>query len=201
MAGTDVEGSGRDAAALTKELERGAREADPAEVEAADARLDELLDKVATQPSSSEEEAVPEPAAADTPALLPQVTLATGRPRSLQGRQLSLEVQGRVFTAALAPEVSADVVRAAIKNRDRVLLQQAAGEEAEVVGVVQTSTPDEIVLKARKIHVEGESEVLLRSGRGAMRLRQDGDVELVGSRISAMSRGLFRLVGRVLRLN
>ncbi len=27
------------------------------------------------------------------------------------------------------------------------------------------------------------------------------DVELVGSRISAMSRGLFRLVGRVLRLN
>ena len=34
-----------------------------------------------------------------------------------------------------------------------------------------------------------------------MRIREDGDVEIVGSRIAAMSRGLFRLVGRVLQLN
>ncbi|MEZ4311015.1 MAG: hypothetical protein R3F14_23480 [Polyangiaceae bacterium] len=43
--------------------------------------------------------------------------------------------------------------------------------------------------------------MLLRAGRAALRLREDGDVELVGSRISAASRGLFRIVGRILRLN
>jgi hypothetical protein len=70
-----------------------------------------------------------------------------------------------------------------------------------VVGVLQTRIPRELTLKADKIHIDARHELLLRSGRGAMRIRQDGDVELVGSRISAMSRGLFRLVGRVLRLN
>jgi len=30
---------------------------------------------------------------------------------------------------------------------------------------------------------------------------EDGDVEVVGSRILTMSRGLFRILGRVLRLN
>ncbi len=70
-----------------------------------------------------------------------------------------------------------------------------------VVGVLQTKIPTELILKAKKLHLEGEQEVLLRSGRGAMRIRQDGDVEIVGSRIAAMSPGLFRLVGRVLRLN
>ena len=43
--------------------------------------------------------------------------------------------------------------------------------------------------------------MFLRSGRAALRMRGDGDVELVGSRIATMSRGLYRLVGRVLRLN
>ena len=49
--------------------------------------------------------------------------------------------------------------------------------------------------------IEAEREILIRSGRGAMRIREDGDIEVVGSRISTMSRGLFRIVGRVLRLN
>ena len=44
-------------------------------------------------------------------------------------------------------------------------------------------------------------EVLIWAGRAALRIREDGDVELVGSRILTMSRGLFRIVGRVLRLN
>jgi hypothetical protein len=48
--------------------------------------------------------------------------------------------------------------------------------------------------------LEGEREILLRSGRGAIRIREDGDIEVVGSRISAASRELFRIVGRLLRL-
>ena len=63
----------------------------------------------------------------------------------------------------------------------------------------------EAVPPGRNVGCRGEDieagSVVLRAGRGALRLREDGDVELVGSRISTMSRGLFRIVGRVLRLN
>ncbi|MCA9622723.1 MAG: hypothetical protein KC731_27075, partial [Myxococcales bacterium] len=89
----------------------------------------------------------------------------------------------------------------AVERGERVVVEQVGDEAPVVVGLLQTQTAEALVLKAKKIHIEGEQEVLIRSGRGAMRIRQDGDVELVGSRISAMSRGLFRLVGRVLRLN
>ncbi len=51
------------------------------------------------------------------------------------------------------------------------------------------------------VHIEGEREVLLRPGSGAVRVREDGDIEIMGSRIGAASRGLFRLVGRILWLN
>ncbi len=56
-------------------------------------------------------------------------------------------------------------------------------------------------LSAGTVTIEGEREVMIRAGRSAIRLREDGDIEIVGSRISAASRGLFRLVGRILRLN
>ena len=39
------------------------------------------------------------------------------------------------------------------------------------------------------------------SAVGLADVDEDGDVEMVGSRIVSMSRGLYRLVGRVLRLN
>jgi len=49
--------------------------------------------------------------------------------------------------------------------------------------------------------LEGEQEVLIRSGGAAIRFPEDGNVELVSSRIATMSRGLCRLVGHVLRLH
>jgi hypothetical protein len=70
-----------------------------------------------------------------------------------------------------------------------------------IVGVVQTRVPREVTLKASTITLEAEREILLRAGRSALRLREDGDVELVGSRIVTASRGLLRLVGKMLRLN
>ena len=69
------------------------------------------------------------------------------------------------------------------------------------MGVLRSRQPEKLVLRASVIEIEAEQELLLRSGKGAMRIREDGDIEVVGSRISAASRGLFRLVGRMLRLN
>jgi hypothetical protein len=82
-----------------------------------------------------------------------------------------------------------------------VLVEHVDGELPLVVAVLQTRMPEHVHLRGGKIELEAEEEVLLRAGRAGFRLRKDGDVELVGSRISAASRGLFRLVGRILRLN
>jgi hypothetical protein len=187
-------------AALHDALERGARDADPVEVEEADRRLHELLDKVADAPTSA---AVDDPApAAAAPALM-GVAMRTARPTSLAGRQVTLSVRGVAAPAMaeLAPGVARELIQQAIVNGDAVIVECAPNETPLVVGVLQTRIPEQLTLRAKSIQIEGDEEVLLRSGRGALRIRSDGDVELVGSRISAMSRGLFRLVGRVLRLN
>jgi hypothetical protein len=186
-------------AALHDALERGARDADPVEVEEADRRLHELLDKVADAPTS----AAPAVDAAAAATALIGVAMCTARPTSLAGQQVTLSVRGvaRPALAELAPGVARELVQQAIINGDAVIVECAPNETPLVVGVLQTRIPEQLTLRAKSIQIEGDEEVLLRSGRGALRIRSDGDVELVGSRISAMSRGLFRLVGRVLRLN
>ena len=189
---------------LLEEIERRGEHADPTEVADADRRLDELLEKV---------EMVPEAAAASDSAVSesdevsamrwPAVQTRTARVVNITADQVNLRVRGAAepFSAKLAPGVSPELVSQAITNADHVVIECEADGSVYVVGVLQTRVPRELTLTADKIHIDARHELLLRSGRGAMRIRQDGDVELVGSRISAMSRGLFRLVGRVLRLN
>lgn len=190
---------------LIEELERRGEHADPTEVADADRRLDELLEKV---------EMVPEDAAAGSDSAVsetdevsamrwPAVQTRTARVVNITGDQVNLRVRGAAepFSAKLAAGVSPELVSQAMTNADHVVIECEADGSVYVVGVLQTRVPRELTLTADKIHIDARHELLLRSGRGAMRIRQDGDVELVGSRISAMSRGLFRLVGRVLRLN
>jgi hypothetical protein len=105
---------------------------------------------------------------------------------------------GRV-TALVAPGVEMDLLEQTVEDGGMVLVEDSS--PPLVVGVLQTRRPRELKLSAETITIEGEREVLIRSGRAAIRLREDGDIEIVGSRISAASRGLFRLVGRILRLN
>lgn len=178
-------------------------EHDPQEVVAADARLRDLLDKVAT-PDPLEPAAGPGPAPARAPAAaLAGVAMRTATPVAVRGRTVRLRCRGMdaEISAELAPGVSPELVQLAVTNADAVVLECAEGELPLVVGVLQARVPRELVLRARKICLEGDEELLLRAGRGALRIRQDGDIELVGSRIAAASRGLFRLVGRMLRLN
>lgn len=194
---------------LEAALEEGARRADPVEVAEADSRLDELLEKVDAPRPEPAANPAREPAVRAGAVALPAAVLRTAVAVAVAGRCAQVRVRGLAepFSAVLDAGVSAELVEQAAQRGDRVLLEQVDGADPVVVGVVQThaphdnAVPEELSLKAKRIVIEGEQEVLLRSGRGAMRVRQDGDVELVGSRISAMSRGLFRLVGRVLRLN
>ena len=121
----------------------------------------------------------------------------------LAGRTATVYVRGedQAQELALDPDVDAAVVREAMESGERVMVE--ADEEGAwvVVGVLRSRVPEKLRLTGETIEIEAEREVLLRAGTGAVRIRQDGDIEIVGSRISAASRGLFRLVGRMLRLN
>ena len=101
--------------------------------------------------------------------------------------------------AAVAAGIEMTLLEEVVEDGGVVLVEE--GPRPLVVGVLQTRRPRELKLRAGTVTVEGEREVLIRAGRAAIRLREDGDIEIVGSRISAASRGLFRLVGRILRLN
>jgi hypothetical protein len=120
---------------------------------------------------------------------------------ALKGRVAQIRWRGATdpVEADLAPEVEPELIEQAVEERALVMVETAP--RPAVVGILQTRRPRELRLEAAKIEIDAREEVLLRSGRAALRLRQDGDIEIVGSRISAASRGLFRLVGRILRLN
>jgi hypothetical protein len=138
------------------------------------------------------------------PPARPEISgMRTARVTSVSGRRATIVLRGRPepLDATVAPEVDPGVVADALESGDAVLVELEPGEVPLVVAALHTRRPREIKLKAGTIHIEGDEEVLLRSGRGALRIRADGDIELVGSRVSAASRGLFRIVGRMLRLN
>lgn len=86
-------------------------------------------------------------------------------------------------------------------TRQRVLVESDGRGHLCVVGMLQVRVPEVNHLTGRVIEISASESLTLRSGRAGLRLRADGDVEVVGSRISAASRGLLRLVGRALRLN
>lgn len=144
-----------------------------------------------------------------SPALEPQARperpqgMRSAKVVGLVGRVATVYVRGddQAQEIALDPDVDAAIVREAIESGERVMVE--ADEEGAwvVVGVLRCRAPEKLRLTGETIEIEAERELLLRAGTGAVRIREDGDIEVVGSRISAASRGLFRLVGRMLRLN
>ncbi len=163
---------------------------------------DESLERLLDQVESPARESAPAEARARAQAEAPP-GLRMARVLSMKEGGVQIAWRGRpaAVEAELAEGVDGELVARAMKNGDAVLVEVDPLEGPLVVGVVQTRLPETLELKANKIVIEGESEVLLRSGTAAVRLREDGDVEMVGSRILSMSRGLYRIVGRVLRLN
>jgi hypothetical protein len=102
---------------------------------------------------------------------------------------------------AVAEYVDPTLLAHALETRQRVLVESDGRGHLCVVGMLQTRIPEITKLQGRNIEINATDSLTLKSGRAGLRFRADGDVELVGSRISAASRGLLRLVGKALRLN
>ncbi|WP_438035466.1 hypothetical protein [Sorangium sp. So ce204] len=133
------------------------------------------------------------------------VPTCTARVVSIEGktRRASILPRGAKVPASaeIAPEVDLEVIEDARANGDAVLVELCAGEPPRIIAALRSRRPRELRLDGEKITIQATKEVLLRSGSGAFRIQESGDVELVGGRINAVSRGLFRLVGRLVRLN
>ncbi|EYE99972.1 Hypothetical protein CAP_2051 [Chondromyces apiculatus DSM 436] len=182
---------------VTEEALEAGAEAPDAQAEASEVRT-EVLETLEARKVALDE-LVPTP----SEPLPPPVAIRTARVVWMAGRRAKVELRGMstAIDASIAPEVDPGVITDAVENGDAVLVETAPEMVPVIVGVLHTRRPRELKLKAGSIQIEGDEEVLLRAGRAAIRIRADGDVEVVGGRISASSRGLFRIVGRILRLN
>lgn len=160
-------------------------------------RIDELLERVA-QPTLP---AIERPST--VPAAPVSSALRTARVTRVLDTRVELRMRGsdQTVIALIDESVERELLAQAQESGGTVLVETLPGRDPVVIGLLQTRVPSKLELKARDIVIDAEREVLIRAGRAALRIREDGDVELVGSRILTMSRGLFRIVGRVLRLN
>lgn len=178
-----------------KKQKRSKKRAEPAK----EAALERVLARVSAEPPPPSQKRLAKPR--EPAAIVPG--LRTARVVTAAGRAAEVLFRGEhlTVTAAVSEEVDAEVLKRAADNRDAVLIEVTLNGPPLIVGVIQTKMPKTISLKGTTVEIEADREILLKTKRGALRIREDGDIELVGSRIMAMSRGLFRIVGKMLRLN
>ena len=187
-----ADGEAQKGQALLSELEAELTP-DASETAAEPNKLEEFLE-------GSHESASPQNQVVEAP--MRATGLRSAQLVSVGGREAQVKFRGQTqkVTARVAPEVELRLLTLALRNRDSVLVE-VDGDRLWVVGILQVRLPERVEVRAREVLIEADQELTLRSGRAGARLRKDGDIELVGSRISAASRGLFRIVGRILRLN
>ena len=84
--------------------------------------------------------------------------------------------------ATLAADLEIELLQEVAEDGGRVLVEE--GPAPLVVGVLQTRRPRELKLRAGTVTLSRASKKCsFAPGRAAIRLREDGDVEIVGSRI------------------
>ncbi len=128
--------------------------------------------------------------------------LSVGFLRSVTEAQAQVELLegGARIDATIAKHVDPVLVERSIREGALALLTQSA-HQIQVIGFVQTNIAETTHISGKDIVIEADQKLTLRSGRAAIQLRADGALEILGTRIAATSRGVFRLVGRALRLN
>jgi hypothetical protein len=179
---------------LLSNLSEAAEVATRTVAKSAQSPLDELLERVESPNAAPSRTPAPQPQP-------PRLALLRGL-RWSNEHELEVALRsGESLFAAVAAEVDRELLNQAILDGQMLLTEWPERGTPLVVGVVHTKPPSKMRFVADEIELNASRELLLRSGSAALRLRSSGDVELVGSRISAVSRGVMRLIGRLLRLN
>jgi len=132
----------------------------------------------------------------------PSAQLRVGFVESRQGMiaQVTLLGSESSESLAIAPHVDGTLIDRAVTDHSLVLLGEW-NNQSTIIGLIQTKLPDHTLISGKNIVIEASEQLTLRSGRAAIALRSDGALEMMGTRIAATSRGVFRLIGRALRLN
>ncbi|MEZ4300987.1 MAG: hypothetical protein R3B70_38990 [Polyangiaceae bacterium] len=183
----------------------------PAETAPASAALDALA--VSAAPAAPPEQ---EPVdllhldvgAAPPASPLPVSGMVAARIESIDeaARTAVLSVGARSLTASIDPPVDLAVLRTAIARGERVIAQPEAGALV-VLGTLRTAaTPgvddiDDLTLRAKRVAIEADHEVRLRSGGASLVLRARGYIESVATDITSRASSLHKIVGRMIRLN
>lgn len=117
--------------------------------------------------------------------------LTTQRPRAIRLHAATVHIEAD-------QELSLSAGESFVQMRKGGLVTIAGAQEVSM----RTSQGTVRVRKDGEIELDGKSEVLLRSSKSALRVRaEDEEIERIATQIRATSRGLFRIVGRLLRLN
>lgn len=166
-------------------------------------RVLSLVDERATDSSGAVAREIPDTQVpAGRASSQPGIALRAGFVQSRRGMTAEVSVLGAdgAEWVEIAPHVDGGLVDRAMTERSLVLLGEW-NAQAHIIGLIQTRLPDQTLITGKNIVVEASEQLTLRSGRAAIALRSDGALEMVGTRIAATSRGVFRLIGRALRLN
>jgi hypothetical protein len=165
---------------------------------------EEAAPETATETLSLEDIAAGElTESAVTTNLPPALGMCSAQLVSADGRQATITWRGRteLVDADVASNVEDALLALALQNGDSVLVEIVPNERPLIVGMLQTRVPRNVHIAADEVHFEAAKVLVLRAGRAALKLHEDGEVEILGTKINAVSRGLFKIVGRVLRLN
>lgn len=130
--------------------------------------------------------------------------LTVGRAVKVQGEFLWVRslTGGEPVKALISSEMDPEFLDQVVKQERLVALAAAEDDGLPcAVGVLDGTRLQNLTLRADHVSIEATKDLVLRAGKAAVQLRADGDLELLGTRISAVSRGLMRVVGRLLRLN
>lgn len=131
-------------------------------------------------------------------------TLCLGRVIERAGEAWRVEVDGRICDATADASVDARLLEECMRDGARVLVE--AGERAVIAGALVTrravtiASDNTVTVKARAVTIEGRDEVTLKSAGAFIRMR-DAEVETYGARVLHTARELFKVLGRMVKIN
>lgn len=137
-------------------------------------------------------------------AALPSLPITLAALVAKEGTRWRVKVADHEAAASVDPSVDPALLDEALVTGARVLVEVAG--EPVIVGALATRraltlAPDDTVhVRARAVTVDASEELLLRSPGAFLRMK-GGEVETYGQRVAHTARELFKVLGRMVKIN